>query len=131
MEDDPFDVPLCSGDAHNFQPVNEQGSAGTSRSASRRSQKKGVGGKGTGARGATTMANVIKNSLTQKIPILINEKGVAEGENRATFNSYLGVAVRSHVSIAYTKWIYVPMECKDKLWDDLKVIDIFITISLN
>ena len=85
-------------------------------------KKKGVGGKGTGARGATTMASVIKNSLTQKIPIQINEKGVAVGENRATFNSYLGVAVRAHVSIAYTKWIYVPMECKDKLWDDLKVI---------
>ena len=42
MEDDPFDVPLCSGDTHNFQPVNEQGSAGTSKSASRRSQKKKV-----------------------------------------------------------------------------------------
>jgi len=77
------------------------------------------------------MENVIKNSLTQKIPIQINEKGVVEGENRATFNSYIGVAVQAHVSITYTKWIHVPIECKDKLWDDLKVIDIFITISLN
>ena len=77
------------------------------------------------------MANVIKNSLNQKIPIRINEKGVAEGENRATFNSYIGVAVRAHVSIAYMKWIYVPVECKDKLWDDLKVIYIFIIVSLN
>ncbi len=131
MEDDPFDVLHCSGDAHNFQPVNEQASAGTSRNVTRRSQKKGVGGKGTGARGATTMANVIKNSLNQKIPIRINEKGVAEGENRATFNSYIGVAARAHVSIAYKKWIYVPVECKDKLWDDLKVIYIFIIVSLN
>ena len=84
-----------------------------------------------GARGAITMANVIKNSLTQKIPVQINEKGVAEGENRATFNCYIGVAIRAHVSITYKKWVQVPMECKDKLWDDLKVIDIFITISLN
>ena len=39
------------------------------------------------------MATVIKNSLTQKIPIQINERGLAEGENIATFNSYIGVAV--------------------------------------
>ena len=129
MEDDPFDVPLCSSDAHNFQPVNEQASAGTSRSVSRRSQKKGVGSKGTGARGATTMANVIKNSLTQKIPVQINEKGVAEGENITTFNNYIGVAVRAHVSITYKKWVHVPLKCK--LWDDLKVINIFITVLLN
>ena len=77
------------------------------------------------------MANVIKNSLTQKIPVQINEKGVAEGENITTFNNYIGVAVRAHVSITYKKWVHVPIEFKDKLWDDLKVIDIFITVSLN
>lgn len=131
MEDDPFEVRAYSGDTYHFEPVNEQVSAGSSKSATRRSQKKGVGGKGTGARGATTMATVIKDSLTQKIPIQINERGLAEGENRTTFNSYIGVAVRAHVSIIYKKWADVPLECKDKLWDDLKVINIFINISLD
>ena len=135
MEHDPFDVQPCSGNAYNLQPegdVGEQASVRSSTSSeTRRSQKKGVGGKGTGARGATTMANVIKSSLTQKIPIQINERGLPEGENRATFNSYIGVAVRAHVSITYKKWADVPMECKDKLWDDLNVINICITVSLN
>ncbi len=77
------------------------------------------------------MANVIKSSLTQKIPIQINEKGLPKGENRAIFNSYIGVTVRAHVSITCKKWADVPMECKDKLWDDLNVINICITVSLN
>ena len=85
MEHDPFDVQPCSDNAYNFQPegdVDEQASARSSTSsATKRSQKKkGVGGKGTGARGATTMANVIKSSLTQKIPIQINERGLPKGE---------------------------------------------------
>lgn len=71
MEDDPFEVQAYSGDSYNFEPANEQVSAGSSMSATKRSQKKGVGGKGTGARGATTMATMIKDSLTQKIPIQI------------------------------------------------------------
>ena len=54
------------------------------------------------------------------IPIEFNAEGQAIGENKTDFAQYIGCIARSHTNINHG-WRQVPVETKEKIWDDIRV----------
>lgn len=61
------------------------------------------------------------NSGGKKHEVEFDSLGRLSGEYRSEFTSFLGDVVREHVGLRFLKWKEVPVEVKDKLWEQITV----------
>jgi len=67
------------------------------------------------------MRTAFTNSGGKKHQISFDSLGRFSGEYRSEFSSFLGVLVRENIGFRYLSWKKVPIELRDKLWEQITV----------
>ena len=67
----------------------------------------------------TKRKHLLKRSADNNVIMQYKQYGVPVGDGANDLKSYIGVLIRDNISILYDDWQRVPLEIKDKLWDQL------------
>lgn len=71
---------------------------------------------------------VVKKARGKKFKVTYNERGIPNGLNRHTLQSYIGMLARTIVPIDKTSWPKVDPELKEKIWIDILVVYFFFKL---
>ena len=73
------------------------------------------------SRGLTKCHDIIAKRNSEKLSVTIDSFGNPLGEHKAKCASFIGVLIRTCVSINMRDWRLVPIETNEKMWAELKV----------